>query len=255
MDPLVASSLVSTGSGLFGGLFNIGAGRRQRKWQKKFWAMQNEYNHPKNQMARLKEAGLNPALMYGNSASPGIAGDVGNVERDELNVENPLQHLTKFADTRLRSAQASNEDKRGTLLVQEAALKASETAKKNLENAATKADWDVARDLARSSAEAAQQALKINEQKIIGMELDNSFKDQTLKNRVSDIYYRVQNARATLTGQNLTNALRKEQLELKKLGIEPSDFAPLRWLVQGKGNLSTLADEYLGPLTPFIFNQ
>ena len=35
------------------------------------WKMQNAYNAPKQQMSRLKEAGLNPNLMYGK-------GTVGN---------------------------------------------------------------------------------------------------------------------------------------------------------------------------------
>ena len=33
--------------------------------QKEFWNMQNEYNTPTKQVERLKAAGLNPALMYG----------------------------------------------------------------------------------------------------------------------------------------------------------------------------------------------
>ena len=36
------------------------------------WKMQNKYNEPKNQMARLKSAGLNPNLMYGKG-TPGNA--------------------------------------------------------------------------------------------------------------------------------------------------------------------------------------
>lgn len=36
------------------------------------WKLQNEYNSPKNQMSRLKEAGLNPNLMYGKG-TPGNA--------------------------------------------------------------------------------------------------------------------------------------------------------------------------------------
>ena len=36
------------------------------------WKMQNEYNNPKNQMARFTEAGLNPNLMYGKG-TPGNA--------------------------------------------------------------------------------------------------------------------------------------------------------------------------------------
>lgn len=43
------------------------------KWQNDVnianWEMQNEYNLPKNQMARLKAAGLNPNLVYGSGTS------------------------------------------------------------------------------------------------------------------------------------------------------------------------------------------
>lgn len=38
------------------------------------WNLQNEYNSPTSQMKRLKDAGLNPAMMYGN----GSAASVGN---------------------------------------------------------------------------------------------------------------------------------------------------------------------------------
>lgn len=41
---------------------------RARDWALQDYAMQNEYNSPKAQMQRLKEAGLNPHLVYGNGA-------------------------------------------------------------------------------------------------------------------------------------------------------------------------------------------
>jgi hypothetical protein len=56
---------------------NIGAKKRQResdKYNRETWERQNKYNHPLEQMARLKAAGLNPNMIYGNS--PGSA--VGN---------------------------------------------------------------------------------------------------------------------------------------------------------------------------------
>ena len=34
-----------------------------RQWNEKVWHMQNEYNLPKNQLARLVDSGLNPALI------------------------------------------------------------------------------------------------------------------------------------------------------------------------------------------------
>lgn len=38
----------------------------QNAWNERMWHMNNEYNTPTNQIKRLKEAGLNPDLMYGN---------------------------------------------------------------------------------------------------------------------------------------------------------------------------------------------
>lgn len=41
---------------------------RQKQDSLDFWHMQNTYNSPEQQMARLKEAGLNPNLVYGSGA-------------------------------------------------------------------------------------------------------------------------------------------------------------------------------------------
>ena len=46
-----------------------------RNWNEKVWHMQNEYNLPKNQLSRLVDSGLNPALMYGEATS-GLAQNV-----------------------------------------------------------------------------------------------------------------------------------------------------------------------------------
>lgn len=46
----------------------------QDRLNREYWNMQNEYNTPAQQMARLKAAGLNPHLMYGQ-------GNVGNAEK------------------------------------------------------------------------------------------------------------------------------------------------------------------------------
>lgn len=42
---------------------------QNRRNAKKDWEKQNEYNHPKQQMQRLKESGLNPNLVYGGGAT------------------------------------------------------------------------------------------------------------------------------------------------------------------------------------------
>ncbi len=71
--------------GAINGLFNLGGAlisgyqsrklaQQQNQYNLEMWNKQNEYNTPQAQKQRLLDAGLNPALMYGNgSASTGLA--------------------------------------------------------------------------------------------------------------------------------------------------------------------------------------
>lgn len=76
LENMAASSI-----GAIGNFFTGGASaRKQYQYQSKlmdkqnqqqidFWKMNNEYNTPFNQRARLEQAGLNPDLMYGGSGN------------------------------------------------------------------------------------------------------------------------------------------------------------------------------------------
>lgn len=48
--------------------------RKQQAWAEKMWNMQNEYNTPVNQKARLDAAGINGAMALANNGSVGQAG-------------------------------------------------------------------------------------------------------------------------------------------------------------------------------------
>lgn len=72
MDPLTAG--ITAGGSIIGGIANtIGQGKLSRK----MWKMQAEYNSPIQQMQRLKAAGLNPHLVYGQGAQ-GASGSMSN---------------------------------------------------------------------------------------------------------------------------------------------------------------------------------
>ena len=70
---------ISAGVSVVGGLFNAGSQARQNRLNRKFqaeenqkardyntemWEKNNAYNDPSQQMARLKNAGINPHLAY-----------------------------------------------------------------------------------------------------------------------------------------------------------------------------------------------
>lgn len=84
--PIPAAPLIVAGASLAGQAINAGSqaniNKKTRKWNEKMyaqqrgdslsdWQMQNEYNTPKAQMQRFKDANLNPHLIYGQ-------GDSGN---------------------------------------------------------------------------------------------------------------------------------------------------------------------------------
>lgn len=72
MDPItgaVLATAIATGANAW-----LGYEGNKQAWNQSMdaWNKQNEYNKPINQMARLKEAGLNPNLAYGSGNVGGI---------------------------------------------------------------------------------------------------------------------------------------------------------------------------------------
>lgn len=67
------SGLAGIGSSIIGANASANQQGSANKWNLLMQMYQNDYNKPVNQMKRLQEAGLNPNLVYGQSAT-GVAG-------------------------------------------------------------------------------------------------------------------------------------------------------------------------------------
>ena len=69
------SSVIGGVDKVLGGFFSDQSGKFQQddanKMAMKSWQLANDYNHPINQMERLKAAGLNPNLVYGSGSVAG----------------------------------------------------------------------------------------------------------------------------------------------------------------------------------------
>lgn len=121
---------VGAGSQLLGGLIGSIMQKRENQRQRdyetqmyersktdnlEFWNMSNMYNSPEQQMARLKTAGLNPNLVYGNGANAQVdtlkapAPNTSN----STNTVNPLGQLdisgnmSQLYDLKVKDAQAN----------------------------------------------------------------------------------------------------------------------------------------------------
>lgn len=71
---------------------------KNNQFNYEMWALNNEYNSPSSQIARFKEAGLNPALIYGSSGNAGNSSSPvsGTVARAAMPA--PLQRTTSIME-------------------------------------------------------------------------------------------------------------------------------------------------------------
>lgn len=93
--------------------------RANKKMQEKsfkhnteMWHLNNQYNTPEMQMKRLRDAGLNPNLVYGSGTVTGNTStqtpkyQAPELQRIPLEQVSPLQVLGAYADLREKNAQA-----------------------------------------------------------------------------------------------------------------------------------------------------
>jgi hypothetical protein len=95
---------------------NRGALQRQALANKEnfnFWKMQNAYNTPSSQMARLTAAGLNPALIYGSGqTNTGVAGSIAPSKAAPYNVKNPFSPTDMLIQAQMAKIQAETDNQK-----------------------------------------------------------------------------------------------------------------------------------------------
>lgn len=93
----------------------------QYRRQLEMWNRQNAYNSPKSQMTRLKEAGLNPNLVYGSGSVVGnTSGGIPQYQAPSLKYDfrmpDPGSNLGQYQDMQIKNAQINNLAKQGQLI-------------------------------------------------------------------------------------------------------------------------------------------
>lgn len=53
--------------------YNLDLAKKQNEWNLRQWQMENAYNSPSAQIERMREAGLNPDMMYGGGVSGNLS--------------------------------------------------------------------------------------------------------------------------------------------------------------------------------------
>lgn len=262
MGPLVLP-LIAAGASLAGSAINAGSQSRTNQSQLSYsremydkqrldaladWNRQNQYNSPKEQMMRFKEAGLNPNLIYGQMTqapvvrSSSVEGysprapqvDLGNA------AAMGLQGLGTYQDTQLKNVQ--------TDLVKEQIKNAStDNLLKQLEAAKKNAESPFWQDIAKQSSE----ALRIqNEQRLQDLQFGKDYNPIRLEegqyrvnNLIKDLDTKIQamklskaqeaQAYQTIASLKKQGVLQELDINLKKQGVQPGDNVLLRILTQG----------------------
>lgn len=112
--PSLIGGITSIGSNLLGNQSRKNEAKRAFNYSKRMFDYQNAYNTPARQMQRLREAGLNPALMYGQ----GTTGNAqGYPQMQPQQMQNPLQldALRSIAEIKNIEAQTNKTNAEVTL--------------------------------------------------------------------------------------------------------------------------------------------
>lgn len=271
-DDVTAAQISAAGQVMASGLnyaSSASANRKGRKWAEKMyerersdaladWAMQNEYNSPAANMARLKAAGLNPNLVYGDGANmPSVnirgADQSWKPEAPQFDAKGAADSILAIAGQKQTEAQTDNL-KAQRLLIDQQILKtaaetqatgvSTETSAFNLEQIKQKASTDIAQVKAnlqqtyanteytkdQNERSAAINSMHIAEavQKIANMRVDQMLTKHNIGKTDQEIAASKQNVehvKQQISNLQMDNDLKAIDKTLKENGIQPHDPA------------------------------
>lgn len=186
---MALGAIIAGGASLLGSALGFGSQKKtnkanmelakyQNEWQTQenekayqrnlqMWNLQNEYNSPTQQMARLRSAGLNPNLVYGSGVTGNSAGSTpqyqpADIKRAELSSyrgwnQGLTDAVSNFLAYRSNRAQVENMEAQNSLIRQQTATEATRQA--NIAASTARSEFDLSqanrlKDVSVSMAEA-----------------------------------------------------------------------------------------------------
>jgi hypothetical protein len=248
VDPVT----IGTGVAMLAGnvMNSVGASKmnkRSIKFQREMFDKTNAYNHPTQQMARLKDAGLNPRLIYGQS-SGAAAGTASQPSKPDLT--NPewgnsaIQAATGVQQARTVQSGIDVNEARTDMIKQDTANKSIDALiKANIAKQGS-LDYKTAKrvqDTVVKTAEKNLENLGISGQK---MSNDDSRAQAITDQTVKKIGIEIQNAQKQGKGIDYDNVMKRIDSELyKRHGVRPQDPIYYRLLGQILSNLGLDSSE------------
>lgn len=163
------------------GIFGIGSARKayhrskklmdkQFAMDKEMWDYQNAYNTPAAQMARLKAAGLNPALMYGQ----GTTGNASGAPQSKFTELTPFMGAAQIAQSTAAGIQMSLAG------AQKENIEA-ETAFKSIKGAVEAGNYGIAKEMSKYQMANMSKDLEVKDSQIGLNEIRVSMEKENIK--------------------------------------------------------------------------
>lgn len=131
--------------------------QQQNKWNLEQWHRNNAYNHPAAQMQRLKAAGLNPDLLYGQNAGGAMGNSASPAQGTQPIPKQPFfLDPTMFAQVSLLNSQKKNIDADTEVKLADAEGKQQENFIRSLDVEKTRGMMDIFKQ--KDNSKAFQQA-------------------------------------------------------------------------------------------------
>lgn len=241
MDPVTGSILL--GAAVSG--INAGATSNQNRVNRKFalqqWNRENAYNSPTAQMQRLRDAGLNPNLVYGGGATTLAAKSLPQSgDAPQFSTPNPMGLMAQHQDIKKGKAETDNLSKQAVILDKQAELLEVQKLKTVSEIPGITARGTIQMELAKLYPEMAAELLRgktiDNENKVTGMLLqkDANFRAETsLENDTKRTLAQVMTANANASKVPYQKRLIEAQIsnlgssqlvnEIRSLGLATSN--------------------------------
>lgn len=212
--------------------------QRQQADNQAQWAMQNEYNSPQSQMQRLRDAGLNPNMVYGSGSAVQQAGPIKGAEAPQWNPKSVAPDiggaisggLNSYYDLTQKQAQTDNLKAQNTILLQDALLKSAQTAGTVLQNSTRELELDKANELFRYTIDGAKAVVQKQIYDADKSYSDLRFTQNTQQSRIDVANLNPAAARAkiqqTITqsrNTELDNEFKTLENNMRKNGINSSD--------------------------------
>lgn len=242
--PFPVAAAIAGGASLLGGWFNsngqnsadeksrqyaLDMYERQKNDNMAMWRMQNDYNDPAAQMERLRKAGLNPNLVYGNGSAVNVSSPIKGGDPQSWQKKNPewgnmMQNgIGSYQNFAQQEAQTNNLKAQNTLIANQALNVAASTDKIRqgmgfdsdlfpLQKESLMGDISYTKSRWRNE----EQKWQYGKQGYENSALESSLRQQLMKSQNIEVQTRIKNLLARTETEELNNNLRR-------MGINPGD--------------------------------